>query len=628
MTLSSPGVTPVVTRQDDLQEDNMEQLMTQAPWLVILAAILFGMLIMWLLELFFLRRNIKSELANLDVSLKQRDVELQDVRANLEQTQTALDGKTADLTSALNGRAAAETQIADLKTQLSKSNADLDATRQTRQRLETTLNTRSAEATDLRAKLNTLSGERDELRANFNTVQSELENTRAQHRGSLAEIAKLTAAAAAAAAVVKGLEASKNDLTAQIATLNGELSTARGDAEYLRSRLDQTDAERMNLGNSLVAANAAKEALGVTLAETAQRADDLQGIKTALEGQVGQLQDKNVALDGDIAKLTAGALAASQVIKLLEGDNAALTTEKAQLQDAFDALQKAKALDDAELAESKLQLAHVNTALGITMRDKETYQQTLAERVTELGEAQTQLTRAKEDNNNLLADIAKFTARAAAAAALAQGLEGSKRDLSAQVERLRGELDDERAKGEALKTSAVRASDATDEMQTLAALPQAEDDDAEPLEAVCPQDLSAVRGVGAEFEQRLYNVGVGTYWDLAQRSESELAAILNLGDWRSTSVNLAAIRGDALRLARETKTQKRKWKGGAPDDFDRIGGIGRVYEGRLYEAGICTYAALAQCTVEQLVAICRAPQFSANQYQSWIDQARALTGGA
>lgn len=604
----------------------MEQLMTQAPWLVILAALLLGMLIMWLLELFFLRRNLKSELANLDASLKQRDADLQSARSSLEQTEAALNGKTADLTSALNGRAAAETQIADLKTQLSKNSADLDATRQARQQLETTLNTRAAEAADLRAKLNTLSGERDELRANFNNAQSELDTARAQQRGSLAEIAKLTAAAAATAAVVKGLETSKTDLTAQIATLNGELSTARSDADYLRARLDQTEAERVKLDNSLVAAGAAKETLEITLADTTQRANDLDGIKTALEGQVGQLQDKTAALDDDIAKLTAGALAAAQVIKLLEGDKTALTAEKSQLQGEFDALQKAKALDDAELAESKLQLSHVNTALGITMRDKETYQQTLAERVTELGEAQTQLTRAKQDNNNLLADIAKFTARAAAAAALAQGLEDRKRDLSAQVEQLRGELDAERAKGATLTASVAAAPEAESQAQTLAAL-QAADDAAEPLEAACPQDLSAVRGIGAEFEQRLYDAGIGTYWDLAQRSESELAAILNLGDLQATGVNVAALRGDALRLARETKTQKRTWKGGAPDDFDRISGIGRVYEGRLYEAGICTYAALAQCSVEQLAAICRAPQFNANHFQNWIDQARALSAG-
>lgn len=600
----------------------MDQLLAQYPWLVILAAVLVGMLIMWLLELFILRRNIKSNLNELDASLKQRDAELQTARTSLDQTEAALKTKSNELTGALNGRAAAETQIADLKTQLAKNTADLDATRQARQQLETTLNTRTAEANDLRAKFTALTAERDELSTNLGTTRTELEDTRAHHRGAITEVTKLTAAAAATGVVVKGLENSKHDLTAQITTLNGELSTARGDAEYLRSRLDETNTAKANLENAL--------------GETTQRAADLDGIKTALEGQVVQLQGKNSALNADVAKLTAGALAASQIIKMLEGEKAALTADKTRLQSDFDALQKAKALDDAELAEKKLQLSQVNTALGITMRDKETYQQTLAARVTELGEAQAQLAQAKQDNSNLLSDIAKFTARAAAATALVQGLEGSKRDLTSQVEQLRGELDTQRGQVAEMKHAAPTPETAT-ETETLAApvavagaakaAPEHEIAGALSLEAVCPQDLSVVHGVGAEFEQRLYDAGIGTYWDLSQRTEQELAQILDLGSLQHTSVNLASIRGDALRLARETKTQNRTWKGGTPDDFDRIKGIGRVYEGRLYEAGICTYAALAKCTVEQLAAICRAPQFNSNHYQGWIDQARALSAG-
>jgi predicted flap endonuclease-1-like 5' DNA nuclease len=53
-------------------------------------------------------------------------------------------------------------------------------------------------------------------------------------------------------------------------------------------------------------------------------------------------------------------------------------------------------------------------------------------------------------------------------------------------------------------------------------------------------------------------------------------------------------------------------------------GIGRVYEGRLYEAGICTFETLAKCSVEQLAEVCRAPHYSQTHYQSWIDQARVL----
>jgi predicted flap endonuclease-1-like 5' DNA nuclease len=49
-----------------------------------------------------------------------------------------------------------------------------------------------------------------------------------------------------------------------------------------------------------------------------------------------------------------------------------------------------------------------------------------------------------------------------------------------------------------------------------------------------------------------------------------------------------------------------------------------VYEGRLYDAGICTYQALADATVEQLTEICKAPAWRMPDYANWIAQAKEL----
>lgn len=614
----------------------MQQLFTQYPWLVVLGAFLVGMLIMWLLEMFVLRRTIKSNLTELESSLKQRDSELQDAQATLKQSNAALKSKGDELQTATAARASADKQVADLNSQLTKSTADLNAVQQSRQQLETTLNTRTAELNDQRAKLAAattqlndtgaqlkgLTGERDQLRTSLATAQTELTDTKAQSRGALAEVAKLTAMAAATAAVVKGLESSKGDLTAKVETLNGELTNARNESARVSGLLDET--------------KTAKAALETDLEQTRVRVGDLEGVTTALEGQVSELEGKNSLLDADVAKLTAGALAAAAVIKQLEGDKAELTTAHTALQGEFETLQRTKALDDADLAELKLQLNKVNESLGITMRDKESYQETLAARVDELGQAQTQLAQAKQDNSNLLGDVAKFTARAATAAVLVQELEGSKRHLTEQVEQLRGELDAERGRAAAL-TQTESAATESQAPQTL--VPEAaaaatlaadttawsqNDDGAIPLEAACPQDLSAVRGIGEAYEQRLYNAGIGTFWDLAQKGEDELASILGLDETQRMAVNLASIRGDALRLARETKSQKRTWKGGTPDDLNLISGISRVYEGRLYEAGICTYQALAESTVERLAEVCHAPNHNHSHYQSWIDQANSF----
>lgn len=99
--------------------------------------------------------------------------------------------------------------------------------------------------------------------------------------------------------------------------------------------------------------------------------------------------------------------------------------------------------------------------------------------------------------------------------------------------------------------------------------------------------------------------GIGACWELSQAGVDTLAQILEASDFQK--VDLAAIRVEALRLAEETGTVERTWDGAAPDDFEPFEGIGQVYDGRLYDAGIYTYRALANATVEQFAEICEAP---------------------
>jgi len=143
-------------------------------------------------------------------------------------------------------------------------------------------------------------------------------------------------------------------------------------------------------------------------------------------------------------------------------------------------------------------------------------------------------------------------------------------------------------------------------------------------EMTCPQDLERVRGVGEAYEQKLYGAGIGTYWDLAQAEDDELVRILEIRDFQK--VNLGAIKSEALRLAEETGTTERSWGGSLPDDFEALEGIGEIYERRLYEAGVCTYKALANSTVDELAAICKAPAWRMPDYAGWIVQAQALIG--
>jgi predicted flap endonuclease-1-like 5' DNA nuclease len=143
--------------------------------------------------------------------------------------------------------------------------------------------------------------------------------------------------------------------------------------------------------------------------------------------------------------------------------------------------------------------------------------------------------------------------------------------------------------------------------------------------AACPQDLSEVTAIGSVFEQRLFAAGVGTYWELAQLKDEQFKEILQLNDRQLARMDFMAVRNDALRLALETESVGRIWGGTEPDDFEPLEGIGTTYEKRLYDAGICTYEALANISLEDLMRICPPTKIRKPDYEMWIRQARALT---
>lgn len=139
-----------------------------------------------------------------------------------------------------------------------------------------------------------------------------------------------------------------------------------------------------------------------------------------------------------------------------------------------------------------------------------------------------------------------------------------------------------------------------------------------------PQDLSAVEGIGAIFEQRLYNAGIGAYWEMATLDDETLLRVLKIGKAQAATVNLDVMRASARLLAEESDTVGVVWSGDPVDDFEPIAGIGKTYEQRLYDAGIRTYAALAQATPELLQQAITPRSPIPPDYASWIESAKKL----
>ncbi len=136
----------------------------------------------------------------------------------------------------------------------------------------------------------------------------------------------------------------------------------------------------------------------------------------------------------------------------------------------------------------------------------------------------------------------------------------------------------------------------------------------------CPQDLSAVAGIGSAYEDRLYTAGIGSYWELAETPDDDLGAMLTIRD----AEELEQIKASAMQLAVQTNTLGRAWDGTPPDDFELFEGIGEIFERRLYQAGICTYEALAGATLEHLQEVCQAQEWNMPDYAAWIARASEL----
>ena len=214
-------------------------------------------------------------------------------------------------------------------------------------------------------------------------------------------------------------------------------------------------------------------------------------------------------------------------------------------------------------------------------------------------------------------------------AAQKASLDATLQEKDAELAELRGQLEALQAKFDAMQTEVAEAApfqEATALAASLEGLGESKRGAAtaaivagvQPQMTDRVQPLTRVKGIGQKLRRRLYNAGVGTYWELASLSDDELRDILKLSPSQLERTNLEGIRAGALSLARETDTVGHIWSGHHVDDFEPMEGIGKVYEERLYEAGICTFEQLAGTTPEQLAEICHAPEMSAPDYGAWI----------
>ncbi|MCL4295638.1 MAG: DUF4332 domain-containing protein [Anaerolineae bacterium] len=125
-----------------------------------------------------------------------------------------------------------------------------------------------------------------------------------------------------------------------------------------------------------------------------------------------------------------------------------------------------------------------------------------------------------------------------------------------------------------------------------------------------PQDedpLVDIDGIGPVYAERLKRAGIVSFWQLASMTPEQVREIIGPEEWQK--IDAASWIAQARAMA-------------SPDKLEDITGIGVVFAQRLNEAGIYTFAQLAEQTPERLREIIKPESWQKIEPEKWLAEAR------
>jgi predicted flap endonuclease-1-like 5' DNA nuclease len=125
-----------------------------------------------------------------------------------------------------------------------------------------------------------------------------------------------------------------------------------------------------------------------------------------------------------------------------------------------------------------------------------------------------------------------------------------------------------------------------------------------------PDDpLVDIDGIGPVYARQLNEAGITSFGQLAEQTPERLREIIKPKEWQK--LDLASWIAQARLMA-------------SPDSLEEINGIGIVFAKRLNEAGIYTFAQLAEQTQERLHEIIKPESWQKIEPEKWMAEAREL----
>lgn len=482
-----------------------------------------------------------------------------------------------------------QSSIAELDSHVQSLQADLDALRAEQAGLEATLADKTQELAGYNDYVLNLQGQVNALAAERSALEADLQiRTESQTQ---------------AEAQFEALTAQVNDLTAQVQALTDQ-------AASLQAQLDAAEAAKAET----------EQALLVTQEQLAAAQADLAAIEVETQGVVGDGVRTMGAVAAGAAAVAAikekdeALAAANEQMLALQGqvnELAAASEQVITLQGQLDELARAKADAEAALAERSSEIEALTARMG------------------ELEVERDGIVASKEELSASLqgreAELADLSGQLEALQLQMAGIAGERGALQEQVVELEGTLSEVEAQRSA-KAPLALASALTEALADKPAFKARAASAAivagiDPVLSPAVQALTDVKGIGSAYQQRLYNAGVGTYWELANLPGDDLQEVLKIPVLQRPRFHVEETRLDAYQWAQKTQTVGLLWDGDHVDDFESLPGIGKTFEKRLYEAGITTFEQLAACDVQRLAEIVRAPAMQEVSYDAWIEQA-------
>ena len=134
--------------------------------------------------------------------------------------------------------------------------------------------------------------------------------------------------------------------------------------------------------------------------------------------------------------------------------------------------------------------------------------------------------------------------------------------------------------------------------------------------------LKKIFFIGLGFSIIVVKKSVNFLMEKGQQTEEQIIAVMDVepGEDKTETVQEPGAPKVTEEIERRTKGTAAKKVG---DDLTQINGVGPTYAKRLKDAGITTFAAISECSPEELRSVTKATGKTADT-ESWIAQAADL----